>query len=266
MTKDHARLGALAPFQIVCLVVALLAWELTVRSSASREFLPSPLGVWRSAVQHVSDGSLLSATSGSLSRVVAGFLFASLLGVGVGLAMGFLPIIRRALMPIVESMRAIAPIAWIPLAVVWFGISGSASIFVVAYAAFFPFVVNTVHGIAFLDRRLVDAARSLGASRARVIGSVVLPAIVPIVILAARISMGFAWGSIIAAEMAMGVKLSGGSVASEGLGQLMIRTLYVKRDIDALVLFLITIGIVALIVDSVFRAMGRRLAPWTSAM
>ena len=255
--------GRLLAFQIVSLLAIVTAWDIGVQHAASRQFLPSPTGVWHAVIQYIGDGSLITATRGSLGRVLLGFVAAAILGVGFGLSMGFIPVVKRALMPILEAMRAIAPIAWIPLAVVWFGITGAASIFIVAYSAFFPFVVNTAHGISHLDQRLVHAARSLGAPPLRIAYMVVLPAILPVLILASRLSMGAAWGAIIAAEMAMGVKLSGGEVASEGLGQLMIRTLYVKRDIDALVVFLLTIGIIALLVDLIFRLIDRRIK-WSS--
>lgn len=255
--------GRLLAFQVFSFIVIVTAWHIGFQDAESRQFLPSPAGVWHAAVQYIGDGSLLSATRGSLGRVLLGFVAAAILGVGFGLSMGFIPVVRRALMPILEAMRAIAPIAWIPLAVVWFGITGTASIFIVAYSAFFPFVVNTAHGISHLDQRLLQAARSLGAPPLRISYMVVLPAILPVLILASRLSMGAAWGAIIAAEMAMGVKLSGGEVASEGLGQLMIRTLYVKRDINALVVFLLTIGVVALLVDSIFRLVDRRIK-WSS--
>jgi ABC-type nitrate/sulfonate/bicarbonate transport system permease component len=179
--------------------------------------------------------------------------------------MGLVQPIHRALSPIVDSLRSIAPIAWIPMALLWLGIRGNAALFIVAYAAFFPFVVNAEQGARLIDRNLLNAARGLGAHRALILRSVVLPSALPSILTGARISMAFAWGSIIAAELAMGLKVSAGGVAAVGLGQLMVSTLYVRRDVNGLVLYMIVIGIISLLIDLLMRRLQRALTPWRPA-
>jgi ABC-type nitrate/sulfonate/bicarbonate transport system permease component len=243
---------------------ALLAWQAAVVYSAQRALYPYPPGVMEAAVRSVEDGSLLAATSNSLLRVLLGFAIGALLGVPLGVLMGFVRSLGRALGPIVDSLRSIAPIAWIPMALLWLGIRGNAALFIVTYAAFFPFVVNAVQGARLSDRNLVNAARALGASRALVVRSVVLPSALPAILTGARISMAFAWGSIIAAELAMGIKLTSGGSGAVGLGQLMVSTLYVRRDVNGLVLYMIVIGIISFAIDIAMRRLQRRLTPWRS--
>jgi ABC-type nitrate/sulfonate/bicarbonate transport system permease component len=256
MRRRHAWLT------LTFFAVLLIAWQAAVVRSGQRDLYPSPAGVIEAAVRTVDDGSLLAATSNSLLRVLVGFAIGAACGVPLGVLMGFVRPIGRALSPIVDSLRSIAPIAWIPMALLWLGIRGNAALFIVTYAAFFPFVVNAGQGARLIDRNLVNAARALGASRALVLRSVVLPSALPAILTGARISMAFAWGSIIAAELAMGIKVSSGGSGAVGLGQLMVSTLYVRRDVNGLVLYMIVIGIISLLIDLAMRSLQRGLIPW----
>ncbi|MEE9251193.1 MAG: ABC transporter permease [Alphaproteobacteria bacterium] len=249
-------------FQFAVFGGAIVLWELSVRQTGQLWLYPFPWGILETAWQRISDGTLLSATAGSLQRVLVGFAIASVLGVALGALMGSWSPVYRGLSPIVDSLRSIAPIAWIPMAIMWLGITGNAALFIVAYAAFFPFVLNTTQAIRQIDRNLVHAARMLGAGRIRVLRSILLPSALPRILVGARISMGFAWGSIIAAELAMGFKVGEGSVAAVGLGQLMVDTLYIERDINGLVLYIIVIGLVSLVIDRGTRQVEKVFVPW----
>jgi ABC-type nitrate/sulfonate/bicarbonate transport system permease component len=240
----------------------LLLWELAVRRSGQFTLYPYPVGVIEAAIRTIADGTLVAATSGSLTRVLLGFAIGGALGIPLGLLMGSLQPVNRAMSPIIDSLRSIAPIAWIPMALLWLGIRGNAALFIVAYAAFFPFVVNTIQAVRLIDRNLVNAARALGASRALIARTVILPGSLPVILTGARISLAFAWGSIIAAELAMGIKVSAGGSAAVGLGQLMVSTLYIRRDVNGLVLYMIVIGIISLLIDLLMRQLQRNLTPW----
>jgi len=244
----------------------LVAWEAAVRgagqSAGVPAVIPYPTGVLAAGARTIADGSLAAATTGSLSRVLLGFAIGGALGIPLGISMGFLRPLERALGPIVDALRSIAPIAWIPMALLWLGIRGNAAVFIVTYAAFFPFVVNAVQGARLIDRNLVNAARALGASSRLVVRSVILPSALPAILTGARIAMAFAWGSIIAAELAMGIKVTSGGSGAVGLGQLMVSTLYVRRDVNGLVLYMIVIGVIALLIDLAMRRVQRALTPW----
>ena len=126
-------------------------------------------------------------------------------------------------------------------------------------------MLNTIQAVRLIDPKLVQAARALGANRMLILRSVVVPSAIPLVITGARISMAFAWGSIIAAELAMGIKVTQGGSAAVGLGQLMVATLYIRRDVNALVLYMIVIGLISLLIDLAMRRLQRRLTPWRQA-
>jgi ABC-type nitrate/sulfonate/bicarbonate transport system permease component len=247
---------------IVFVVLALVAWEAGVRVAGTSNVAPYPSGVGDALLRTIADGTLMKGLSGSLQRVATGFVVAAALGIPVGLVMGLVDPVRRALDPIVDSFRAIAPIAWIPLALLWLGIRGNAALFIVAYAAFFPFVLNTIQAVRLIDRKLIDAGRALGAGRFLILRAIILPGAIPTVFTGARIAMAFAWGSIIAAELAIGIKVNPDGAATIGLGQLMVNTLYVKRDVNGLVLYMAAIGLVSLAIDCGVRKLQNWVTPW----
>ncbi len=239
----------------------LVLWEIAVSTTRPGRW-PSPLGVAQAAVDRTLSGVLPIAVEQSLSRVLLAFVFALAAGIVIGLAMGRSRVVDRGLSPIVNALRSIAPIAWIPMAVLWLGVTGKAAIFIVAYAAVFPIILNTAEAARTIDGRLIAAARTLGAGPATLMRRVVFRGAAPTIITGARISMGFAWASIVAAELAMGIKLEVGGRIEAGLGQLMVSTLYLDRDINGLVLYMLVIGLIGLTIDRVMRRLHRRAAVW----
>jgi len=211
-------------------------------------------------VQLTGTGELPIATAQSLLRVLTGFAIALVIGVVLGLLMGSSRAVRDNVEPIVESFRPIAPMALLPVAILWFGTGTPAALSIVAYAAFFPLIVNTVHGVARVDRKLVQAAMTMGVSRPAILGRVVLPAALPSILLGARVAMGVAWTAIIAAELAVGAKSGGG--ASGGIGQMMFVFYAYSVDLNGIVVCMAVVGIVALLIDRLFRLAEHRLMPW----
>ena len=211
------RLNALRPLVLPIIVVAL--WQAWSMTQAADSRAPSPSRVVAAFVDLVANGGLLMATAQSLGRVLLGFMFALAFGVTLGVLMGFSRRLRENLDPIVESFRPIAPMALLPIAILWFGTGTPTALAIVAYAAFFPLLVNTVHAVSRVDRKLVQAARTMGVPKPRILASVVLPGALPGILLGARLAMGVAWTAIIAAELAVGAKSGGGG--SGGIGQMM---------------------------------------------
>lgn len=236
--------------------------EIAVRLSSTPERYPSPIGVLTSLTENLLNGELLIAIEQSLSRILLAFAFAAVIGTLIGIAIGRFGWLDRAIGPFINALRSIAPIALIPLAVLWFGVTGTSAVFIVAYAAIFPIILNASEAARSVDLRLINAARTLGASPAFVLRRVVLPAAAPSTITGARIAMGFAWASIVAAELAIGVKLETGGKIEAGIGQIMVSTLYVDRDINGLVSYMLVIGLIGLAIDFGMRRLHRRRAPW----
>ncbi len=244
------------------LVPALLvfAWQLWAMTLATDPRSPSPTHVATTFVDLVSNGGLIGATLQSLGRVVVGFGLALVCGVVLGLLMGSNRRIRDIFDPIVESFRPIAPMAILPVAILWFGTGTPAALSIVTYAAFFPLLVNTVHGVSRVDRKLVLAAMTMGVPRARILARVILPAALPSIMLGSRLAMGVAWTAIIAAELGVGAKSGGGG--SGGIGQMMFVFYAYSIDLNAIVVCMIVVGVVALLIDRLFRFVEYRLMPW----
>ena len=241
----------------------LVLWEVLVRAAGATAIAPTPTGAIEAGVSAISSGRIFLALEGSLGRVVIGVIVGAVIGIPIGLAMGLLQSVDRGIRPIVDGLRSIAPIAWIPMAILWLGVRGDAALFVVSYAAVFPFALYTSEAARRVDRRLILAARGLGAGGALLVGSVVLPSALPSMLTATRIALAFAWGSIIAAELTIGIKVAGGGVEVAGIGQLMVETLYVRRDVNALVFEMFVIGLVSFAIDAGVRRLQHILVPWS---
>lgn len=245
--------------------VVLVAAELAIRAAGARETLPSPSGVLAAISGNLASGELPIAVRQSLGRILLAFLFAAIAGTVIGIAMGRIRLVDRAIGPIVNALRSVAPIALIPLAVLWFGVTGASAVFIVAYAAIFPIILNASEAARNVDMRFVNAARTLGAGKWVLLRRVILPAAAPATITGARIAMGFAWASIVAAELAIGVKLETGGRIEAGIGQIMVSTLFVDRDVNGLVSYMLVIGLIGFAIDRGMRRLHRHFAPWETA-
>ena len=241
----------------ILLVIVWQVWALTLPENSAA---PSPVKVMHAFFELVANGGLISATVQSLGRVLVGFAFALVVGVSLGALMGSNPTVRHNLDPLIESFRPIAPMALLPMAILWFGTGTAPSLFIVAYAAFFPMLVNTVHAVSRVDRKLVMAGMTMGIPRAKILVRIILPAALPGVLLGARLAMGVAWTAIIAAELAVGAKSGAGQ--SGGIGQMMFVFYAYSIDLNNIVVCMIVVGLVALAIDKIFRFAEFRFMPW----
>ncbi len=248
---DHPVLRAVA-----VPIALLVLWQLAVMITMPGGRTPVPSKILVTAWRLIGSGDLPLALLQSLGRVFLGFAWAVGLALVVGALMGTYRSVEKALDPLVESFRPIAPIALLPLAILWFGTGTPAAAFIVGYAAFFPMIVNTVHGVSSVDQQLIRAARTLGVSRLTILLRVVLPGALPYLFVGARLALGVAWTSIIAAELAVGAKAGGG--ATGGVGQMMFVFYAYSVDLSGIIVCMISVGIVALIMD---RG-SRRLEAW----
>ena len=242
-------------------IVLVAVWQLWALTLPENSPAPSPVRVAQAFVELVTNGGLIMATVQSLGRVVVGFTFALIVGVSLGALMGSNTRIKNNLDPLVESFRPIAPMALLPMAILWFGTGTAPSLFIVAYAAFFPLLLNTVHAVSRVDRKLVLAGMTMGIPRRKILTNIILPAALPGVLLGSRLAMGVAWTAIIAAELAVGAK-SGAGGTSGGIGQMMFVFYAYSIDLNNIVVCMIVVGVVALLIDRIFRFTEFRLMPW----
>jgi ABC-type nitrate/sulfonate/bicarbonate transport system permease component len=249
----------LRPF--VLPLALLLVWQLFAPAEGSSSGIaPTPLGVARGFWELTLSGELPRSLMESMVRIASGFALAFTLGVSTALLVGLWRPAEYLLDPLIETFRPIAPIAWIPLAILWFGTGTWAAVFIVGYAVFFPVFINTLAGLRAIDRRLIDAARTLGAGRSLIVRDVILPGALPSIVLGARLGMGTGWAAIVAAEMTVGSKSGGG--ASGGLGQMMFVFLSYSLELRYIIVGMITVGVVGLAIDAGFRRLERAVTPW----
>lgn len=230
----------------------LLWWLLSVSGLIDPVLLPSPAEVVAALWQAAQDGSLWVNIWASLLRVLQGFLLGFAVAVPVGVLMGNSRIFRGLVEPLVELVRPVPPIAIIPLAILWFGIGELSKVFIIAYGAFFPILVNTMAGFREVDPVLIRAARTLGASRWQIFRDVVLRSALPFIIVGSRIGMGLAFIVLVAAELI---------ASSEGLGYLINDARYNFRT-DRVFLGMFLIGVLGLILNKLLIEIERRLLRW----
>jgi ABC-type nitrate/sulfonate/bicarbonate transport system permease component len=246
---------------LVAPTLLVVIWQLWASTLPARHHAPTPTRVFAAAYELIATGQLPLALGQSLLRVIAGFLLAAVLAMVLGLLMGYFRAVARNVDPVVESFRPIAPIAFLPLAILWFGTGTAAAVFIVAYAAFFPMIVNTIHGVRSVDPGFARAALTMGVPRATILRTVILPGALPQIFTGARLGMGVAWTSIIAAELAVGAKA--GSGGSGGIGQMMFVFYAYSVELNSIVVCMISVGLIALAIDRGLLWLQRRSMPWT---
>jgi ABC-type nitrate/sulfonate/bicarbonate transport system permease component len=241
--------------------VLLALWQ-AIGAMSKNPRMPLPSKIVTEFVRMVGDGELPIAVMQSLGRVFGGFAVAALIAIPLGLAMGYVRVVERNVDPLVESFRPVAAIAILPLAILWLGTGTAAAVMIVAYAAFFPIVVNTIAGAKRVPPSLLQAAATMGLTRARTVRTVVVPAALPSIGVGLRIGMGVAWTAIVAAELAVGAKAGGGG--SGGIGQMMFVFYAYSIELNRIIVCMIAVGIVALALDRLIRV-GLQLAmPWSA--
>ncbi|MEO8753549.1 MAG: ABC transporter permease [Casimicrobiaceae bacterium] len=249
----RAAVGAILP------LVLLLCWQV-VGTAFGTPRTPLPTRIVAAAMTMIASGDLPQALLQSLGRVFGGFLLAAAIAIPLGLLMGYSRAIERNVDPLVETFRPIAAIAILPLAILWLGTGTAAAIAIVGYAAFFPLIVNTVAGAKNVNPTLLQAAATMGLGRATTIRTVVVPAALPAIGVGLRIAMGVGWTAIVAAELAVGAKAGGGG--SGGIGQMMFVFYAYSIELNRIIVCMISVGVVALLLDRLLREATRRLMPW----
>ena len=222
-------------------------WSLIVEWSGSRVF-PAPLDVERGISELLSKGLLFQYAGDSLRRVGTGYAIAVACGIPAGLLLGWHPEMAAVVNPVIQMVRPISPIAWIPLAIVWFGISDVACIFLIFIAAFFPVVVATMNGVRNVPSMFRHAGLNFGYSVPRMLARVILPAAMPQIIIGLRIALGIAWLVVVAAEMI---------AVDSGLGYLVIDSRNAGQRYHLVVAAMLLIGGIGFVLDAGFRRLER---------
>ena len=247
--------------RLLSLAVLYALWEITARVTRNPTFIPSPGAVWHQLVQTSTthdgvrgySGHLLIEHLGvSLRRILIG----SVIGVGAGLVagvvMGTVGWIRVVAEPVVTFVRALPPLAYFSLFIIWFGIDETPKLWLLSIAAMPPVAVATAAAVYGAPTGLVEAARALGAGRWQTVRDVVLPNALPEIFTGIRLAVGIAYSSVVAAETINGVPGIGG----------MVRDAQRYSQTDVVVLGLFAIGLSGLLIDALLRTAEDRLIPW----
>jgi NitT/TauT family transport system permease protein len=221
----------------------LILWHAVVRLSGS-DIFPTPFEVLRGLGELVQRGLLLKYIAASLFRVTWGFSLAVFVGVPLGLFLGWFDRAFIAFNPMIQIFRPISPIAWIPVAILWFGISDLAPVFLIFLASVFPITVSAMAAVQNMQPVYLRAARNFGLSRTQLFGRVILPAALPQIITGVRIALGVAWLVVVAAEMI---------AVNSGLGYLIIDARNAGKRYDLVVAGMVMIGLIGLVLDLLVR-------------
>ena len=251
-------------------LVALAGWQaLASFDLINPQIMPSPMAVLRKWWEYLApteayaadqgsyfvwliSGELLHDAYGSLSRVFGGFFIGAVLALPLGLLMGANKTAYKLFNPLIQILRPIPPIAYIPLAILWFGLGNPPAFFLISIGAFFPILMNTITGVQHVDNIYIMAARNLGAGQMTMFRRVILPAATPYILTGARIGMGTAFIVVIVAEMI---------AVNNGLG---FRILEAREYFwsDKIIAGMFTIGLIGLAIDSAMNALNKHLLKW----
>jgi len=236
---------------LLLLLVAL--WQyFSMRYSDLHLQLPPPSDVYKGAVELISKGLLQQDILASLKRVGIALGAASLVGFPLGALLGGSRYFAWSFEPVIGFFRPIPPLAWIPLSILWFGISDSQNIFIIFLAAVFPIILNTAEGVRDVDKQLIRAARTLGANRFTIAFTVILPAALPAMFVGFRVGTGIAWMALVAGELV---------ASTSGLGYLISQGRYLFRS-DYIIVGMVMIGLIGLLLDGMVRLLQAIVTPW----
>jgi NitT/TauT family transport system permease protein len=235
----------LRPFALIAAL--LLLWQITITREPT-QLLPTPWAVVTGMGELLQHGLLLKYIVASLFRVTWGFLLAVALAVPLGLMIGWNRRADMAFSPLIQVLRPISPLAWIPLAILWFGVGDLAAIFLIFLGCFFPLLLTSINAVQNIPAVYLNAGRNFGLSSAAVGARVLFPAVMPQLIVGMRITLGVGWLVVVAAEMI---------AVNSGLGFLIVDARNAGNRYDLVVAGMVIIGLIGLLLDIGMRSLQK---------
>ncbi|WNY26078.1 ABC transporter permease [Methanolapillus millepedarum] len=256
MTKRFIKKIKSKNIEILSVISVILIWEIVADFIVKNPFyMPSFHSVVLAFISVIQNGTLISDTGISLYHFAIGFLAALAIGIPLGIFMGWFPKINRALSPIIEILRPIPPLAWIPFAIIWLKLTHTAAAFIIFMGMVFPIILNTYSGFKNVPKVYVEAAKVLGCTEdKKLIRYVALPSASPSILAGIRVSMGVGWMCLAASEMF--------GVSDSGIGY-KIWFYYGIQRMDYVVVYMLILGLVGLLLDFLFRRFVQdRILKW----
>jgi sulfonate transport system permease protein len=249
------KLNHLAQYTGLSLAIIAVWQVLSHLGYLNPVLLPPPSRIAQTFWELFKSGDLPRHIGISIIRVLEGFTIAAVLGLGLGIVIGLSRTMDRLTGLIIQVVKPIPPIAWIPLAILWFGIGEKSKVYIIFLGAFFPIIINTIDGIRQTDHKFVEVARLLAVPRFKFVFQVVLPGALPAIMTGVRVGLMVAWICVVAAELI---------AASSGIGYLIMDARELSQS-DVVLVGMITIGVIGKVMDGLIKLLEKRIITWKIA-
>jgi ABC-type nitrate/sulfonate/bicarbonate transport system permease component len=255
--KKQTAIAKVLYWGLPVLAVALILGAWIWFSTNNPRLMPAPGRVFerfiRTFTKPVARTSLFGHAWASLTRVLTALVFSWIVGIGLGILIGWSRACKAVIGTLFEIIRPIPPIAWIPIVIMWFGIGEFPKVLIVFIGTFVPLVINTAAGIAMVDRINMDVGKILGGSKYQVLGQIVIPTALPSIFAGIRTSVSSGWTTVLAAEMI---------AAQRGLGSLVTRG-WQSSDMALVLVAVVTIAVIGALLAFLLNVMEKAVCPWT---
>jgi sulfonate transport system permease protein len=253
VNKAVLKLLANVALYISLPIIVVLIWKAADIFGLIKPYtLPPPEKVLKTALEFLQDGTLIEHIKASVLRVAEGFLIALVLALVVGVGIGLFKKLEIFTDALLQILKPIPPIAWIPLSILWFGIGEGSKVFIIVVGAFFPILINTIDGIKNIDSRFLELSRVYEVKRLRVITKVILPGAMPFIMTGIRVGLGNAWMCVVAAEMI---------AATRGIGYMLMDGRNLAKP-DMVILGMLIIGIIGKLMDDLLKVISKSAIRW----
>jgi NitT/TauT family transport system permease protein len=240
-------------FAAIGLVTPLVAWWLLANSGwVEKVFMPSPSAVWARTVLWGAEDNLLQDMGISIYRVTTGWLLSAVIALPIGLLIGTFRPVQALLEPLTDFIRYMPAVAFIPLVMLWVGIDEGSKVAIIFIGTFFQMILMVAEDVRRVPAAQIEAAQTMGATRAEIIKLVLLPSSKPALVDTLRITMGWAWTYLVVAELV---------AANSGLGYAILKAQRFLQT-DKIFAGIILIGLIGLLTDQMFRLFHRKAFPW----
>lgn len=235
------------------IVIILIIWYAASETgNLNTILLPSPNMIGATLVKKIADKSLLIEIGISIGRVLKGYFCAVVLGISLGVIIGLSEHMHYMTKIIIQILRPIPPIAWIPLVILWMGIGEASKVFLIFLGGFFVVLTNVIDGIRYIDPKLIEVANAAETPRAKFIFHLVIPAAMPTIFTGLRVALGTSWSCVVAAELV---------AASSGIGY-MISNARNFGQMDVVIIGMVSIGIVGKLMDEILKVLEKKILAW----
>ena len=252
MKRYGIKIGECTESVLLLIIIAVI-WSIWGTNSQTNTLIMPSLGdVIQTFGNDIADGSLLAAIGISLKRVLTGYVVSAVLGIGLGIVIGLSKHMQRLTNLIIQIIRPIPPIAWIPLVILWMGIGEGSKVFLIFLGGFFPVLINVTDGIRYTDKKLTEVAAVMETPRKKYITQLVIPAAMPSIFTGLKVSLGSCWTCVVAAELV---------ASTSGIGY-MISNARNFGQMDVVIVGMLSIGRVGKIMDVILNIIGKHVLAW----